>query len=162
RAEGIYPGTLPLDRVEVLVLTKSGQVPINAAKQSSHRATTSVSAARRVNIAVTRPNVNNALPTTYSYFKAHSPVRRHFNQKSAAETNNLNEKVNTAKVNNVTTAGPKAVVSAVEGNKNNSVKSSACWIWRPKGNLIDHISKTVDHTLLKDLTMLIHKADSSQ
>nr|GEX09302.1 hypothetical protein [Tanacetum cinerariifolium] len=58
------------------VLTKSGQVPVNAAKQSSHRAAASVSAARRVNIAASRPNVNNALPTTYSYFKAHSPVQQ--------------------------------------------------------------------------------------
>nr|GEV72950.1 copia protein [Tanacetum cinerariifolium] len=33
------------------------------------------------------------------------------------------------------------IVSAAEGNKNNAVKSSACWIWRPKGNVIDHISK---------------------
>nr|GEV44603.1 ribonuclease H-like domain-containing protein [Tanacetum cinerariifolium] len=55
------------------VLTKSGQVPVNAAKQSSHRAAISVSAARRVNTATTRPNVNDALPTTYSYFKTHSP-----------------------------------------------------------------------------------------
>ncbi|GJT07412.1 putative ribonuclease H-like domain-containing protein [Tanacetum coccineum] len=44
-------------------------------------------------------------------------------------------------VNNVTTTGPKAVVSATEGNGENVVKSSACWIWRPKGNVIDHISK---------------------
>nr|GFC13766.1 hypothetical protein [Tanacetum cinerariifolium] len=108
------------------VLTKSGQVPVNAAKQSSHRAATSFSAARRVNTAASRPNVNNTLPTTYSYFKSHSPVRRAFNQKSAAKTNNFNEKVNTSKVNNVTTAGPKAVVSVVEGNRNNDVKSLAC------------------------------------
>nr|GEY52049.1 ribonuclease H-like domain-containing protein [Tanacetum cinerariifolium] len=98
-------------------LTKSKQVPVNAAKQSSNRAAASVSAARHVNIAASKPNVNKALPTAYSYFKAHSPV------------------------NNVTTARPKAVVGAVEGNKNNAVKSLACWIWRPKGNLIDHISK---------------------
>nr|GEW84545.1 hypothetical protein [Tanacetum cinerariifolium] len=57
--------------VPAAVLTKSGQVPVNAAKQSSHRAAASVSAARRVNTAASRPNVNNALPTTYSYFKAH-------------------------------------------------------------------------------------------
>nr|GEZ35654.1 hypothetical protein [Tanacetum cinerariifolium] len=68
-------------------------------------------------------------------------VRRPFNQKSAAKTNNFNEKVNTAKANNVTTVGPKAIVSAAEGNRNNVVKYSTCWIWRPKGNLIDHISK---------------------
>nr|GEU45208.1 retrovirus-related Pol polyprotein from transposon TNT 1-94 [Tanacetum cinerariifolium] len=59
--------------VPTAVLKKSGQVPVNAAKQRSHRAATSVSAARRVNTAASRPNVNNALPTTYYYFKAHSP-----------------------------------------------------------------------------------------
>ncbi|GJY51373.1 hypothetical protein Tco_0442220 [Tanacetum coccineum] len=59
-----------------------------------------------------------------------SPVRRAFNQKSAAKTNNFNEKVNIARVNNVTTAGLKAVVSAAEGNRENVVKFSACWIWR--------------------------------
>nr|GEY82163.1 ribonuclease H-like domain-containing protein [Tanacetum cinerariifolium] len=52
---------------------------VNAAKQSSDRAATSVSAAWRVNTAASRPNVNNALPTTYSYFKAHSPDQGIFN-----------------------------------------------------------------------------------
>nr|GFB25700.1 hypothetical protein [Tanacetum cinerariifolium] len=50
--------------VPAAVLTKSGQVPVNAAKQSSHRAAASVSAARRVNTVASRPNVNNALPKT--------------------------------------------------------------------------------------------------
>ncbi|GJT51074.1 hypothetical protein Tco_0977231 [Tanacetum coccineum] len=112
--------------VPTAVATKSGQVPVNAAKQSSPRAATSISTARPVNTAAPKPKVNDALPITYSYFKAHSPVRRAFNQKSAAKTNNFNEKVNTARVNNVTTAGPKAVVSAAEGNRENAVKSSAC------------------------------------
>nr|GEY84572.1 ribonuclease H-like domain-containing protein [Tanacetum cinerariifolium] len=109
----------------VAVLTKSGQVPVNAAKQSSHRAATSVSA-RRVTTVASRPNVNNALPTTYSYLKAHSPVKRPCNQKSASKTNNFNKKVNTAKVNNVTTDRPEAIVSVAEGNRNNVVKSSTC------------------------------------
>ncbi|GJX32847.1 ribonuclease H-like domain-containing protein [Tanacetum coccineum] len=104
----------------ISVATKSGQVPVNAAKQSSPRAATSISTARPVNTAAPKPKVNDALPTTYSYFKAHSPVRRAFNQKSAAKTNNFNEKVNTARVNNVTTAGPKAVVSAAVGNGENA------------------------------------------
>ncbi|GKA59258.1 ribonuclease H-like domain-containing protein [Tanacetum coccineum] len=127
--------------IPAAVLTKYGQVPINAVKQSSHRASTSVSAAKRVNTVAPRPNMNDALQTTYSYFKAHSPVTRPFNQKSAAKINNFNEKVNIVRVNNVTTGGPKAVVSVAEGNRKNVVKSSTCWIWRPKGNLIDHISK---------------------
>ncbi|GJR46652.1 hypothetical protein Tco_1314755 [Tanacetum coccineum] len=44
-------------------------------------------------------------------------------------------------INNVTIVGPKAVVSAAVGNGENAVKSSACWIWRPTGNVIDHTSK---------------------
>nr|GEX93058.1 hypothetical protein [Tanacetum cinerariifolium] len=45
-------------------------------------------------------------------------IRRPFNQKSAAKTNNFNEKVD-ARVDNVTTAGPKAIVSAAKGNRDN-------------------------------------------
>ncbi|GKF14517.1 hypothetical protein Tco_0055979, partial [Tanacetum coccineum] len=131
------------------IATKSRQVPVNAAKQSSPRAATSISTARPVNIVAPKPKVNDALPTTYSYFKAHSPVRRAFNQKSAANTNNFNEKVNTARVNNVTTTGAKAVVSAAVGNGENTFKSSACWIWRPTGNVIDHNSKDSGSYMLK-------------
>ncbi|GJV62817.1 hypothetical protein Tco_1473645 [Tanacetum coccineum] len=114
--------------VPTAVATKSGQVPVNAAKQSSQRVATSISTDRHVNTVAPKPKVKDALPTTYSYFKAHSPIRRPFNQKPAAKTNNFNEKVNTARVNNVTTAGSKAVVSAAEENGENAVKSSACWI----------------------------------
>ncbi|GJR52299.1 putative ribonuclease H-like domain-containing protein [Tanacetum coccineum] len=106
--------------VPTAVATKSGQVPVNAAKQSSPRASSSISTAKPVNTAAPKPKVNNALPITYSYFKAHSPVRWAFNQKSVVKTNNFNEKVNTARVNNVTTTGPKAVVSAAEGNGENA------------------------------------------
>ncbi|GJW41159.1 putative ribonuclease H-like domain-containing protein [Tanacetum coccineum] len=35
----------------------------------------------------------------------------------------------------------KVVVSTAEGKRENAVKSSACWIWRPTGKVIDHISK---------------------
>ncbi|GJR88622.1 putative reverse transcriptase domain-containing protein [Tanacetum coccineum] len=135
--------------VPTAVVTKSGQVPVNTAKQSSPRAATSISTARPVNTAAPKPKVNDALPTTYSYFKAHSPVRRAFNQKSAAKTNNFNEKVNIARVDNVTTAGPKAVVSAAKGNRENAVKSSTCWIWRPTRNVIDHTSKDSGSYMLK-------------
>ncbi|GJW44919.1 hypothetical protein Tco_0073718 [Tanacetum coccineum] len=79
--------------VPTAVVTKSGQVPVNTAKQSSPRAAASISTARPVNTAAPKSKVNDALPKTYSYFKAHSPVRRAFNQKSAAKTYNLNEKV---------------------------------------------------------------------
>ncbi|GJX59732.1 ribonuclease H-like domain-containing protein [Tanacetum coccineum] len=135
--------------VPTSVVTKLGQVIVNAAKQSSLRATTSICTTMPVNTAAPKSKVNDALLTTYSYFKAHSPIRRAFNQKLAAKTNNFNEKVNTARVNNVTTAGPKAVVSAAEGNGENAVKSSACWIWRPTGNVIDDTSKDSGSYMLK-------------
>ncbi|GJX15935.1 putative ribonuclease H-like domain-containing protein [Tanacetum coccineum] len=106
--------------IPTAVATKSELVPVNAAKQSSPRATTSISTARPVNTAAPKSKVNDALPKKYSYFKAHSSVRRTFNQKSAAKTNNLNEKVKTARVNNVTTGGPKAVVSTIEGKRENA------------------------------------------
>nr|GEV39335.1 hypothetical protein [Tanacetum cinerariifolium] len=35
----------------------------------------------------------------------------------------------------------KSIVNAADGKKENVVKSSACWIWRPKGKLVDHTSK---------------------
>ncbi|GJU03507.1 putative ribonuclease H-like domain-containing protein [Tanacetum coccineum] len=108
--------------VPTAVAIKSGQVPVNAVMQSPPRAGASISTARPVNTATPKPKVKDALPTTYSYFKAYSPVRRDFNQKSAAKTNNFNEKVNTARVNNVTTTGLKAVVSAAKGNRENAIK----------------------------------------
>nr|GEV32653.1 hypothetical protein [Tanacetum cinerariifolium] len=108
-----------LEKIEIVNARNTTVENENKAKKPKKVATL-VSTAKHVNTAASRPNVNNALPTTYYYFKAHSPVRRPFNQKSAAKTNNFNEKVNTAKVNNVTTAGPKAVVSTAEGNMNNA------------------------------------------
>ncbi|GJS80037.1 ribonuclease H-like domain-containing protein [Tanacetum coccineum] len=120
---------------------RSGLVSVNAAKQSSPRAAASISTARHVNTAALKPKVNAASPTKYSYFKAHSPLRRPFNQKPAAKTNNFNKKVYTAKVNNVTTAGPEVVVSTTKRKRGNAVKSSVCWIWRPIGKVIDLISK---------------------
>ncbi|GJT37698.1 putative ribonuclease H-like domain-containing protein [Tanacetum coccineum] len=119
--------------VPTTVATKYGLVPVNAAKKSSPRAAASISTARHVNTVALKPKVNAASPTKYSYFKAHSPLRMPFNQKSAANTNNFNKKVYIAKVNNVTTAEPKVVVSIAEGKRENAVKTSACWIWRPTG-----------------------------
>ncbi|GJR21018.1 putative ribonuclease H-like domain-containing protein [Tanacetum coccineum] len=135
--------------VPTAVATKSGQVPVNAAKQSSPRATTSISTARPVNIAAPKPKINDALPITYSYFQAHSLVKKPINKRTTAIDINFNKKINTAKVNNVTTTGPKGVVSAAEGNGENVVKSLACWIWRPTGNVIDHISKDNGSYILK-------------
>nr|GFB04672.1 hypothetical protein [Tanacetum cinerariifolium] len=129
--------------VPTTVAIKSGQVLVNAAKQSS--AASSSTARPKVNTAAIRPNVN----ATSSYFKPHFPKRRYFNQRSATKTNTFSRKINNAKGKNVTTATPKAVVNAAEGKKETAVKSSACWIWRPKAKLIDHNSKDSGSYTLK-------------
>ncbi|GJT73625.1 ribonuclease H-like domain-containing protein [Tanacetum coccineum] len=135
--------------VPTAVLTKSGNVPVNTAKQSSPRAAVSNSTARYVNTVASRPTVNGAKPSSNVFHKSHSSVKRTFYQRTAPKNSDFKEKVNTAKVNNVTTAGTKAVVSVVQGHEANAVKSSACWIWRPTGNVIDHISKDSGSYMLK-------------
>ncbi|GJR12040.1 putative ribonuclease H-like domain-containing protein [Tanacetum coccineum] len=49
--------------------------------------------------------------------------------------------VNTVKGARVNTARPKAVLSAVKGKKENAVKASACWVWRPKHKVLYHVSR---------------------
>ncbi|GJW52191.1 hypothetical protein Tco_0093542 [Tanacetum coccineum] len=120
------------------VMTNSGKVPVNTAKQSFPRAAISTSTARYVNIAASRPTMNGAKPSSNVFHKSHSPVKRTFNQRTAPKNSNLKEKVNIAKVNNATTIEPKAVVSVVQGHKAHVVKASASWIWIPKQNLLDH------------------------
>ncbi|GJS27344.1 putative ribonuclease H-like domain-containing protein [Tanacetum coccineum] len=118
--------TSKLAELEHTVATKSGKVLDNTTKQSSPRAAASISTARPVNTVAPKPKVNDALPITYSYFKAHSPVKRAFNQKSIAKTDNFNKKVNTARVNNITTAGPKAIGNPQYALQDQGIFDSGC------------------------------------
>nr|GEU34771.1 hypothetical protein [Tanacetum cinerariifolium] len=104
--------------VPTTVATKSGQVLVKATKQNSAASTST--ARPKVNTAIIRPNEN----AKSFYFKPNFLKKRNFSQRLAAKTNIFLRKVN-----------------ATEGKKENDVKSSACWIWRPKGKLIDHTSK---------------------
>ncbi|GKE34419.1 hypothetical protein Tco_1453741, partial [Tanacetum coccineum] len=119
------------------VLMKSSLKTLNTARQNSSRAAVSVNTARPINTAYTRPTVNCARPASNVFNRAHSHVRRPFNEFTTNKNSNFNEKVNTVK-GNVTTVGPKAVVSDNKGNEANAVKASACWVWRPKQKVLDH------------------------
>ncbi|GKE31590.1 hypothetical protein Tco_1450912 [Tanacetum coccineum] len=118
---------------KVTVLTKSGIVPISTARQSSSRAVAPVSAARPINNVAPKPFVNVAKTRPNAFQKSHSLSRRPFHQQTALKNRNLNNKVNTAKVNRVTSAVGKQGI--------NVGKSSACWVWRPKIKVPDHVSK---------------------
>ncbi|GKF19261.1 hypothetical protein Tco_0067899 [Tanacetum coccineum] len=78
------------------------------------------------NDSVFRPKYDQTKQLQQSQVKCQLMLLSKALQKSAAKTNNFNEKVNTARVNNVTTAEPKAVVSAAEGNEENAAKFLAC------------------------------------
>ncbi|GKB36483.1 putative ribonuclease H-like domain-containing protein [Tanacetum coccineum] len=67
-----------------------------------------------------------------------NPVRP--NEKRAVQT------INTARP--VSTARTRAVVSSGEGKMDNTVKKSR-WVWRPKGNYMDHESKENGSFMLK-------------
>ncbi|GJW62396.1 hypothetical protein Tco_0111731 [Tanacetum coccineum] len=108
------------------ILTKSGNVLVNNVKQSSSRTAVSNSTAKYVNTATSRPTMNDAKPCSNVFHKSHSSVKRTIYQRTTPKNSDFKEKINTAKVNNVTTAGTKAVVSVVQGHEENAVKSSAC------------------------------------
>ncbi|GJR12013.1 hypothetical protein Tco_0794665 [Tanacetum coccineum] len=67
--------------------------------------------------------------------------RRPFYQQTTLKNRNLNDKVNTAKINSINTAKGNRVTNAVGEHRINAVKSSTCWVWRPKINVLDHVSK---------------------
>ncbi|GKA78687.1 hypothetical protein Tco_0785224, partial [Tanacetum coccineum] len=85
------------DFAPTAVLTKSGIVPISAARQSSSRAAAPASAARPINTAAPKPFVNVARPRPNAFHKSHSPSKTPFNQQTTLKNRNLNDKVNTAK-----------------------------------------------------------------
>ncbi|GKC34350.1 hypothetical protein Tco_1046734, partial [Tanacetum coccineum] len=113
--------------VQRTVLTRSGPISLNTA--------------RPVNTVQPRIAMNNAGPMKNVINNAYSTARRPFNKITAANNNNLTKKVNTVKGTKVNTARPKAVLSVVKGNKGNAVKASACWVWRPKHKVLDHVSR---------------------
>ncbi|GJT00304.1 ribonuclease H-like domain-containing protein [Tanacetum coccineum] len=115
------------------VLTRSSPISLNNA--------------RPVNTVQLRTSVNNTGPMKNVINNAYSTTRMPFNKITAAKNSNFNKRVNTVNDKNVNaarpnivvnTARPKAVLSAVKGNKGNAVKASACWVWRPKHKVLDH------------------------
>ncbi|GJU20762.1 ribonuclease H-like domain-containing protein [Tanacetum coccineum] len=122
------------------VLTRSGRVPVSAAKQSSFRAAASTGAVKQVNTATHTNRVNVSKLRTNAFHKSHSPIRRYFYKSTAPNTRISNEKVNTVRVNGVNTAG-QTTVSAVKGNGVTAVKASAGCVWRPKMTDLNNVSK---------------------
>ncbi|GKE07119.1 putative ribonuclease H-like domain-containing protein, partial [Tanacetum coccineum] len=86
-----------------------------------------VNIARKVNTAHSKTTMNAARPMSYLSKIAHSTAKKPINKNTSFKNNNINQKVNTVRGKEVTTARPKAVVNVVKGNNVNVVKASACW-----------------------------------
>ncbi|GKG19120.1 hypothetical protein Tco_0376219 [Tanacetum coccineum] len=87
---------------------------------------------------------------------ATSTVKWPIHKNTAFKNSNFNQRVNIVKDKNVNTvrpiaavnaARPKAVVNAVKGNNVNDVKASACWVWKPKTKVLDHVSKHISASI---------------
>ncbi|GJT77333.1 hypothetical protein Tco_1044058 [Tanacetum coccineum] len=89
------------------------------------------------------PRMDNVRPRASS-----SQIKRSYNTKPVFRPKDLKQDVKTSGVNNMTTAGTRAVVSSGEGKMDNTVKKSR-WVWRPKGNYMDHESKENGSFMLK-------------
>ncbi|GJY70264.1 hypothetical protein Tco_0473967 [Tanacetum coccineum] len=107
------------------ILMKSGIKSLNTVGQNFSKAAVSVNTAIPINTAYPRPIVNSARKASNVLNKAYTHVRRPFNKSTTNKNSNLKEKVNNVK-GDVTTVGPKAVVSNNKGNEANDVKASAC------------------------------------
>ncbi|GJX10276.1 hypothetical protein Tco_0200135 [Tanacetum coccineum] len=125
--------------------------------------------ARRVNhknfCKMTHPHPKrNFVPTAFATKSGHVLVNA-AKQNSAASTSTARPKVNAAAIRpnvnakpsygkNVTTARPKAVVSVAEGKRKMMLSPHHAGFGDQKKMLLTISPKTVDHTLLKDLTIV--------
>ncbi|GKF42704.1 hypothetical protein Tco_0126046, partial [Tanacetum coccineum] len=109
-----------------------------------------VSSARPVSTA--RPSINTArlVSTTRPSVSAARPVctARSYYTKPALRPKNLKPEVKTFRVHNMTTTGIRAVVNTSKGKMVTDLKKSR-WVWRPKGDYLDHVSKDNGSFMLK-------------
>ncbi|GJV48150.1 putative ribonuclease H-like domain-containing protein [Tanacetum coccineum] len=117
--------------VPTAVLTRTGKIPVNTARTSGtknvstarhnfNRQAVLTSTAMKVN--TVKPIVNRVRPANV-FHKTHSPSSRPFKKTTVLRTNFSKQKVNTAKVNAVSTVG---------GKRETAVKPSAGCNWRPQ------------------------------
>nr|GEX61277.1 ribonuclease H-like domain-containing protein [Tanacetum cinerariifolium] len=120
--------------VPSVLLTKTGKIPDNAARQNFSRQAALTSTASKVNTA--RPFVNETRPKRY-FYKSHSSIKSPFHNKTAQRNTFANYKVKTVNTS----------LSVVKGNWDSAVKASAGCNWKNKRNTCN----TDDpHKALKD------------
>ncbi|GKA04236.1 ribonuclease H-like domain-containing protein [Tanacetum coccineum] len=123
------------------VLMKSGLVSINTVRQNVSKPAVLVNTVRQFNAAHSKTIVNATRSMSYLSKIAHSTIKRLIHKNTTFKSININQRVNTVRGKKFNTARPKAVVNVVKGNNVNVVKASACWVWKLKTKVLDHVSK---------------------
>ncbi|GJT96948.1 ribonuclease H-like domain-containing protein [Tanacetum coccineum] len=137
---------------------------ITPIKQNKKRAVHKVSNARPVSIArpvsTVRPfapkiaQTSGAIRPIYTRMDnvrprgSYSPIKRSYYTKPALRPKDLKQDVKNFGVQNMTTAGTRAVVNTGKGKMVTDLKKSR-WVWRPKGHYLDHVSKDSGSFMLK-------------
>ncbi|GJU56960.1 hypothetical protein Tco_1234726 [Tanacetum coccineum] len=131
--------------------------PVCTARPSIGTARPSISTARPV--CIVRPSISTARPVYASrpiYLRMDnvrprgscSSIKRSYYTKPAFRPKDLKQNVKTFRVKNMTTARKRAVVNTGKGKLDTNLKKSR-WVWRPKGNYLDHVSKDSGSFMLK-------------
>ncbi|GJZ66240.1 putative ribonuclease H-like domain-containing protein [Tanacetum coccineum] len=89
------------------------------------------------------PRMDNIRPRASS-----SQIKRSHNTKPVFRPKNLKQDIKTFGIKNMNTARTRAVVNTGKGKMENDLKNSR-WVWRPKGNYMDHESKENRSFMLK-------------
>ncbi|GJU28309.1 putative ribonuclease H-like domain-containing protein [Tanacetum coccineum] len=77
-----------------------------------------------------------------------SPNKRSYYTKPTFRPKDLKQDVKTFRVRNMTTVRTRAVVNTGKGKVVSNLKKSR-WVWRPKGEYLDHVSKDSGSFMLK-------------
>ncbi|GKE70867.1 hypothetical protein Tco_1528939 [Tanacetum coccineum] len=143
-------------------LTRTGLV--NLVRPNGKRAVHTVSTARPIStarsVSTVRPFASNIAQTGSAIRPIYprmdnvrpralySPIKRSYYTKPTFRSKKLKQDVKTSGVKNITDVGTKAVVNTGKGKMDNDLKNSR-WVWRPKGNYMDHESKEKGSFILK-------------
>ncbi|GJW58641.1 hypothetical protein Tco_0105372 [Tanacetum coccineum] len=92
---------------------------------------------------------------------SYSPIKRSYYTKPAFRPKDLKQYVKTFGVQNMTTAGTRKVVNTGKGKMDTNLKKSR-WVWRPKGNYLDHVSKDSGSFMLKKVEYVDPKGISKE
>ncbi|GJW13495.1 hypothetical protein Tco_0017628 [Tanacetum coccineum] len=117
---------------------------VSTARPSINTASTSISTARPVYASRPMyPRLDNVRPRGSC-----SPIKRSYYTKPLFRPKDLKQDVKTFGVKNQTTVGTRAVVNTGKGKLNTDLKRTR-WVWRPKGNYLDHVSKESGSYIIK-------------